>query len=328
MILGLIAAIGIVTFPGGGANEFAKFVADSTHQNVVLYQSVLEDLPKIEFDADDLTTMSRKFRATAGIQIAPGTKLILSDGLIDPDRLAPVPALLRRAVWKSLPANALVNGMVTWRTKDEDRLDPATLTETHWSKPLKVHWFFRQVPVSVAVADMPEQEFLTYVAKAVGGRLLATPKEYTIDIDANEIRTRAIKRMQTWPAKWKPEPGEETSHNTFEGRFKIIEKTLEAAKFETIYEALKTNASTAKFSVANTSPIVGTLVDLAKPQMKNDPATNMPGFQTAFGFLHLPEAIENPVEVKLTAQFDVTVLCHVGEHDGKPAYVSLTWSGN
>jgi len=330
MIIGLIAAIGLASFSGGNANEFAKFVADSTHQNVVFYQSVVEDVAKVDFDAADINEMARTFRAKLAVQMAPGVRLILSDGLIEPERLAPAGTPRSEPVWVSLPDEALKDGKVTWRTRDRDRLNPGTLAQAHFSRPVKVHWFFHEVPVAVAVKDMPEQEFLTYVAKAVGGRLIVSPKEYNLDFDAGEVRTRAIKRMRTWPKKWKPQANEDSSWNEIDNRFIMTEKVLAAAPLNTLYEAFETEKSQSVFPVSKTSSVVSTFLDLIKGQLKNDPDTNTPGFQLPSGFLHLPEALDEDkaVDVKLTAKFGCTLTCHAGKLDGKPLYFSFSWTGN
>jgi|GEM_PF-3908693 len=325
MLIQLVAFVGIVSFPGGDANEFAKSLGEATHQNIVLCQSQVTPVAKVDYDPSDLTAMARALRAKTGLAIAPGVRLTLNDGLVPVHRILNADFQSETPKWKELGEDAIKNGKVTFETKDKERLDPASLATAHFSKPVTVHWFFAQTPVSVWAHDMPEDEFLTYLAKSVGGQLVSSPKAYTIDFDPAEIRRRAIKRIDAWPSQLARSDEDEAIGQ--QKRLKLIVSILNAATTGTIYEAFKTEGGSAKFTVNRESPVVSLFGDFTKPLTQPDPEGGS-GFKTPTGFIHFPEQLDaaKAIELTLRSNFTTALLCHYRDASGKPGTFSFDFS--
>lgn len=215
----LTTALATTKFTGGSPNDFAAVLAGAAKQNVVVEQGEGQVIRPCEFDTSDLTGLARAIRAQTQMTILPGSDLILSDGLLarqlverpaqevqsDSEVLIsvavratpPSPQDARLAFQPlnmaktGLPAGAVQNGRVTLQTTKNEGLDLASLSG-QLSKPVTIHWLLKDSVVCCQVASMPEDLFLTWVAKSVGGRLVSTPKDYTLDIDATEIRKRAV----------------------------------------------------------------------------------------------------------------------------------------
>ena len=331
----LIASLLTVKFPGGNANEFAAMLVGATKQNVVISQSEPKLIPKAEFATEDLNEMARSLRAQTQHIILPGADLVISDQLI-PSRLINERGrrLLRRSERGevevsletpsqniiavnliSLPATAIHNGLVTFKTEKADALQSGSLGGG-LSRPVKSHWYFQQVPIFVSVTDMPEAEFLKWAAKAVGGRLLITEKEYTIDIDPVEVRRRAIATIQkqTLPAANTPEGAIELKERNF--RIAGI-NALSAAQ---ITEALKSQDGQSKITISPRSPLATLALqrirDMARAAVSAQGRSRENN--SAVGLL---QRIDNSRTASLivNARFDVEMEIPVLDRNGRPA---------
>jgi hypothetical protein len=330
----LIASLLTVKFPGGNANEFAAILVGATKQNVVISQSEPKLIPKAEFATEDLNEMARSLRAQTQHIILPGADLVISDQLIPPRLVnergrrqfrraergqvevsleAPTQNIIAVNLI-SLPATAVHNGMVTFKTEKSDALQSGSLGA--FSRPVKSHWYFQQIPIFVSVTDMPEADFLKWAAKAVGGRLLVTEKEYMIDIDPVEVRRRVIATIQkqVLPAANTPEGAMELKERNF--RIAGI-NALSAAQ---ISETLKTPGGQSKIALSPRSPLaklaLQRLRDLAQSAASSEGRSRES--ISAVGAL---QRIDNSRTASLivNARFDVEVEVPILDRNGRPA---------
>lgn len=206
----IAAALSAAKFSGGTPTEFADALAKASKQNVIVQQSEGQWIPPCEFEVSDLNELARSIRSQTQMAILPGADLILTDGMLTRQRVQD--ATTGRPQPNERPANptrftfqpiritkipfghSLKNGKVSFETKKDEGLDVMTLKDA-FSKPVRIHWLLDESIVSCRVADMPEVDFLKWVAKAVGGRLISNAKEYIMDLDTNEIRRRAINAL-------------------------------------------------------------------------------------------------------------------------------------
>jgi len=183
-------ALAVTKFPGGTANDFAASLAQASQQNVAVIQGMKATVKPCEFDPSDLNELARAIRNQTQLAILPGPDLLISDGKIDP-------SLVTESEGGSsqegvpFPAAALDAGKVTFKTEKTDLLAINSFAST-FGKPVNVHWIYKDVNLAVQVKNMPQTDFLKWVAKAVGGRLVETTKDYTIALDPIEIRRRAV----------------------------------------------------------------------------------------------------------------------------------------
>lgn len=79
--------------------------------------------------------------------------------------------------------------------------DPGTYVELRtlegrpWPKPLHVHWYYEKMAIVLVSEGRSAKETLDAVARAVGGKLVESDKEYDIDFDAKEFKERAISSL-------------------------------------------------------------------------------------------------------------------------------------
>lgn len=202
-MLTLIAATALVStkFPGGTINDFASALSADAKQNVIVAMAQPGPLPAFDFDTVDLNEFSRVLRNKTQLLIAPGTDLVLTDGLVARALISvadgPGPGQMQSGGSYggiAIPPEGIKDGKITFETKKTERLDLQTL-QSGLSKPVEFHWFYLKNTVTCNVKDLPELDFVKWVAKAVGGRVLQDAKAYKIDLDTMEVKKRLVKSL-------------------------------------------------------------------------------------------------------------------------------------
>lgn len=218
MLLALLPLTLFAQFPGGTANDLCAHLAAETKQNIVVVKTTSTKVGAFDYDPADLDSISRGLRSKVKLELTPGVNVIGNDGRIPMSRLrvnTRDPYEAPKWVLPKIEANT-----ITFATQSNESVDPAKLDEVKFSKPVKVHWFYDQVPVSINVKQMPEREFLTYLAKGIGARFLETPKEFRIDFEPSAMRNRIAKTIGIFKELWlkSPERNEEDSNALSTGR--------------------------------------------------------------------------------------------------------------
>lgn len=314
MFLALIAFTAQAQFPGGSANEFAAHLAASTKQNVVFANSTEAAIARVDYDAANFNEMARTIRARTGAQILPGADLILTDGLIVPTRVCDGTDPGPQPEWISLSDTHLKDGKVTLATKGKQRLDPLTLEETRFTKPVKVHWFYERTPVSAWVKDMPEEEFLKFVAKAVGARLTLGAKENRLDFDPDTVRMRTTKLLSNWIAsgefkvQWQEtEEIDRVGWPKPEERIEMMRMVLEDAPAATISSAFATPESEAPISLKPNSKAVSTFLKSRMERFLKRDESDDAVFPTPLGPLRAANFVDGTLRYQAQLKSDFTL---------------------
>ncbi len=216
----LALALAAVHFPGGSAADLAKALSGASHLNVVIAQAQPKQIPAFDFDPKSFETLAWDVKSHSGMRIVAGTDVILTDDLL-PGKLAGMAEPSTK--WKDISTDSVKDGKVTFETTGEERLNAAALEQLKFDKPVKVHWILRDQAMAVKADSMPATEFLTYVAKATGGRFANTKDAYMLSMDTEAIRRRAL-NLLALRGKTVP-PGDESKR--IQGAVAFISKVLQ-----------------------------------------------------------------------------------------------------
>jgi hypothetical protein len=278
MLTLILASALAMKFPGGTPNDFINLLSDTTKQNVVLNLGEGRAFGSADLNTDDLTELARGIRAQLKIAMLPGQDLIFSDQMLSRNLVsgpimrgaAETEAIVRAVKAKQdaragllpkppeltemplslsgvgLSADAVKDGKVTFKTEKSQRLDLPALSGA-FSKPLKMHWIYNDAILCVRVQDMPELDFLKFVAKATGSILVSTAKDYTLALDPIEIRKRAIATMQ----KTTPTQGNAIAEKSLQFRIACLNGLTGAQ----LGEALKSDGAEVRVDLGQRSPL-------------------------------------------------------------------------
>lgn len=276
----ILASLYALKFEGGTPNDFVNALAASTQQSVVMSQGDPKALPRAEFETTDLNEMSRAVRSQLKHLIYPGTDLAIGDQMLAREMVSenraqrfqggeaeiliaararaniegeaePInrPNATLSITSIGLPATAVKDGKVTFKTEKSESLQLIQLSGL--SKPVRVHWVYRESPVFLNVRELPEADFIRVLAKTVGARFVSTTKEYAFDFDPVEIRKRAVATIQAMPISQRNPQVTKSQQNLKNFRMSII-NALSPAQ---LTEALAETGSTARFELSPRSPL-------------------------------------------------------------------------
>jgi len=334
----LIAAIAVIKFDGGTPSEFATVLADNLKQNVVVSLGQPRIIEKASFETTDADVMSREIRSQTKLVMQPGSELVFSDDLLDRDRVRSSQQLLRRArseaeaqfevvappppsaqrmdvSFVGLPAKAVADGKVTVKTEKSEGLQIKML-EAGLGKPVEVHWIYEQTPVFANVKDMPVLEFTKWVARAIGAKAVAGEKSYRFELDAQEIRKRAVAtiRAEPIPTLQTGQPNEAEQARTF--RISCIN----ALTTKQVSDALASPGSSVVIVMTPQSQLARSAIQrirqVEQTQLGYGPTDRRP--RNAIGLL---QRIDNsrPATLVIDAQFGVTMEIPVLDQNGRSA---------
>ena len=194
----LVLAVAPVTFNGGSPSELAKSIAEATKANVVIEAGPSERFNSFSYDPSNLDEMARAILKATELKQAPGEDFVYSHPwlpawhfqnktiqqyLNDNMRMCPS---------GSLPENFLNQGIVTVHAKPGSAISIEALEGIKFARPLTVDGFFMNLGLNIWVTDMPERDFLNYVAKAVGGKLKPTKEGLSLVPSGQDIQRRAL----------------------------------------------------------------------------------------------------------------------------------------
>ncbi|MHB8636626.1 MAG: hypothetical protein ACYC96_09155 [Fimbriimonadaceae bacterium] len=202
MMLLSTLVLGVATsFGPGTVDDFAQSVAKDMGKNAVIVVARTAKLPKFTYDSSTADALAASVREGAHLTMAPGSDPIFSDYVYGSEHFRPLAPNLPGppAMSSKFPDDAITNGKVTLRTSDGKPISIAGLTGAKWSRPVTVDYLMRDLAVSAAVKQMPEQEFLSAVAKAAGGFLAASDKGFKLTYDVEQLRARVINTLKVDP---------------------------------------------------------------------------------------------------------------------------------
>lgn len=347
----ILLAIAAVKFAGGTPNDFVTALADATGQNIVMSQGEGKNLTKAEFETSDISEMAKAIRSQLQHVILPGNDLILSDQMLarrlitggqtrsfsgagereqmeaaiqamreqeerQSGRVINRPSNAFAPTFVSPPPGSVAAGKVTFKTEKANAVHLESLTGS-FSKPIVAHWIYSETPIYVNVKDMAELDFLKWAAKATGARLVNTPKEFHFELDAVEIKKRAIAAIQGDPGRLgrRDDPAQAEKQKAF--RISVINGLTPAQ----LGEALAANGSTTRIELNNRSPLTRVAINRIRDMeqyQRNQPADG-PGDRNAVGLLQRVDSSRPAVlmvDSRLNARMEIPVLGPNGQPAG------------
>ena len=200
----LLLTFAAVSFQGGNVSDLAKSISESTKQNVVFQAGQQERAPAFVYDAADLNEFARVVQKSTGFRRAPGTDHVFHHGRLPSTSFGvrAVQRVFNDQGWQQgagIPEGALKEGKITIRHKSNEATTLNNLGTGVLTKPVEMHWALENLAVKAWVTDMPVDDFMKFVAKSVGGRILQQKDRYLLDIDAGEIQRRALTTLAEAP---------------------------------------------------------------------------------------------------------------------------------
>jgi hypothetical protein len=183
-----------VEFPGGSPNDLAKALHESTGQPVVLAKYDGTRIDAFTFDPADPNAMAQAFRKSAGLTQAAGLQLALHPAMLNRQFIQIQPIFKQHQVWYQAPKAQELSvdaGKVTAATAETRYATMADLGKLEFSKPLRWSQWYEVYPMAIRAKEVSEAEFLGYVAKVIGAKLVSTKDSYTFAFEPNEFRNRA-----------------------------------------------------------------------------------------------------------------------------------------
>lgn len=251
--------LAIATFPGGNFNDLAASLSEATGKPaVVSLSSARGSMKGFSFDTADEGAFGRTVQKEIGLMRAPGVTVVFHDGQLPSAKVSQKAWNQPETVGaKAFSAASVKAGKVTFRTEKTESLDLKTLSG--FAKPVESHWFLEGLAIGVSAKNVPEIEFLSLVAKGIGGRFLNTSASYKIDIDPMEVRSRAVRTIQ---AEAIPTEGDEAAILNKERAFRIA--ALNALSNEEMSRLLLQPGNTIRVAVRSGSPVEGAAVALIR----------------------------------------------------------------
>lgn len=194
----LVLAAAPITFNGGSPSELARSIAEATKANVVIEAGPSETFNSFVYDPSNLDEMSRAVFKATELRQAPGEDFVYSHPWLPAWHFQNKTVQqflndnLRMCNSASFPENFLKEGKVTIQAKARTAIVVTALAGLKFAKPLSVDGFFANLGLNMWVTDMPERDFLNYVAKAVGGKLKPTKEGLSLVPSGQEIQRRGL----------------------------------------------------------------------------------------------------------------------------------------
>lgn len=186
-----------IEFKGGLVGDLVAALAQSG-QPVVASASDNTRYGAFTLDTADLNGLSAAMKKNASLWQMPGVQYIFHPGYLPRSLVSISPVFQPQRNWWSVAGAksfTVEKGVVTSTMKNNEALTLDDMSKFGFSKPIEWATSHAVYPITANCKDMPEKEFLTYVSKAVGGKLLVTDKTYKIQFDPMEFRKRAIKAL-------------------------------------------------------------------------------------------------------------------------------------
>lgn len=249
MLLTLLPLALFSQFPGGSANDLCAQLATETKRPVVVLKNSTPNIGAFQYDPADLDSINRALRSKVAMELTVGSDVIVHDGRIPARRLGST--RFEKPLTPTWVLPKVSEGRVDIQTKGQEVLDPAELDKAKFSKPVKVHWFYEQTGVCVQASNLPERDFLTYVAKGVGAKFVETEKEFRLDFDPAAMRNRMIKSVGIFQDLWakRQEATEEENGLMTTARPIIVKSMLSDVSLGELTEAFRTPEGKSQFKL-------------------------------------------------------------------------------
>jgi hypothetical protein len=197
----LAALILSFSFDGGEAIRLASAASIATDLPVVLYMGDDETKPKANFEIKSLDDFGSFFTAHTGLLQAEDSGLAFhspgySLDLIMRNHSDFGKSWQRKNEGFFLAADGKISTGLSGASTDLGQLE-----QVKFSKPVKTHWFLKSARIATRAIRTDEKVFLGMVSKAVGGKLVETTGNYSIELDPDQVRQRGSFTYQAFAQK-------------------------------------------------------------------------------------------------------------------------------
>ena len=182
-------------FKGGDANALVHEVALARKVPVCLLATPQKVYPAFTIGSQAPEDFRRVLNLRAGLATNTKTGLGLSPKAwpVEAYFLAERPRYVQSVAPKS-PKFSRSGDRLTLVTPDAP-IDVDGLRELRWSKPLRTHWFYRDLAVWVEARAASEFELLRTIAESVGATFHEDPKGYSFEYDPKSYRNRGVETL-------------------------------------------------------------------------------------------------------------------------------------
>ncbi len=327
MIATIVLAFSLVSFPGGSTADLTASVEKSTGRNVFIAQSFVKYVKKFDYETKSFEDLAFDIRMNAKVHLMSSTELVFGEEMLPPERMAPTQVGLGALgpAWKTVQGVDVSEGKVTFHTVGAERLDPATLARSPFSKPVTVHWLLGKYGVAINAEKMDEKQFLTCIAQSGGGKLIDGKDGYVLDLDAEELRKRALNLLAE---KIASDPQSNDPAVDRKSSMRIYSEILRGADRKTIKAAFSSIDSRETADLDYSSPVVAEL--LSKVRIQSNSANfadrGRVALKTPGGDAFLDP--RSPSVVELRGNFTAKVSFKTLDSQGKPGDLSLEVNPN
>ncbi|HTQ10691.1 MAG TPA: hypothetical protein VMI31_11510 [Fimbriimonadaceae bacterium] len=322
MLVTLALAASIASFPGGSTGDLAVSVAKATGRNVFLTQAVVQPIKKFDYETKSYNDLTFDIRTHANLHLVTGQDLILEDTILPPMRMPGLGvAQGPQPTWKSLEADNISNGAVTFSTAGNERLDPASLAEAKFSKPVTVNWMLGKYGVAVSVSKLPEKTFLSDIAQSVGGKLVDDKAGYRLDLDPEGFRTRVLNLLGAKPAEKTNNPALVRQDEEHYLLLESVIRTVDAASLE---KAFRDPGAATDFNADGSSSLAGDIAQSLSATGQARPRGRVLEVKTQNGLAFLDARTQ--LVVTLKSDFTGSIAVQAVDARGRPKTFELPFS--
>ncbi len=184
-----------ITFAGGDDIALSRFVESQYHRPVAILAETGRKWPKAAYvelsdKVEERRILAQRLDATS-----------LKDNVFGISK-APWPLMFYDTQWRDrykgfgeAPEVQVEDGKVSVRCAKGD-LDIEQALPAALQAKVEMHWFYKQARLVIVAVDVPVDEYVSLVAKAVGAKVVRKEKDYYLDFDPAEYRRRAISLMK------------------------------------------------------------------------------------------------------------------------------------
>src|SRR5579862_779752 len=200
----------LATFPGGSTADLAASVFQATGRNIFLTQAYVQPIKKFDYETKTFDDLAFDLRMNAKLHEVSGPNLVFDDEILPPFRIPKLGVGKQASApsWKSLTADDISAGNVSFQTTGSQRLDPASLANAPFSKHVTVNWLFEKYGVAVCASKLDEKTFISCVARSVGAAFVDAPAGYRLDLDPEQLRSRVLNLIAARPPADSSKPSE------------------------------------------------------------------------------------------------------------------------
>jgi hypothetical protein len=185
-----------LTFGGGDTCSLASLMLQHRHRPVAALIYDNRPIKAFKLPLFKPEDFRRDFNLRTGWFSVIGKRIGLSKNIWTSDIYHPFPTKDPTSALKvfDIPEKGVAR-LITLAMPKGTYLPVKLLLLESWPKPLKIHWLYQKLAISLQANEAQPEDVLDAIARCVGGTLVIADKEYRIDFDPKEFRKRSIETL-------------------------------------------------------------------------------------------------------------------------------------